>query len=142
MVWTCSVWWISVNSTLNCFLLSPYKCSTRFLFADKPTVSSYPRSPYNITEKMTAYITCTIKDANPKTNIMWLWSVNGIAVDVPLSKYTIPNIQRNMSGTYSCKAKNSAGISLAASTFVDVQCEFFFLQDLQHFCRINISLKN
>lgn len=87
----------------------------------KPTVSSYPPSPYNIPEKMTAYINCTIKDANPKINILWLWSVNGNDVDVPLSNYTIPNIQRNMSGTYSCKAKNSAGTSLAASTFVDVQ---------------------
>lgn len=95
-----------------------------FFFTDKPTVSIYPPNSYNITEKMTALLRCKKEDANPTSIVLWQWFVNDKLINGPLSNYTIPNIQRNMSGTYNCTAKNARGTSLPASTIVNVQCKF------------------
>lgn len=87
----------------------------------KPTVSIYPPNSYNITEKMTALLRCKKEDANPTSIVLWQWFVNDKLINGPLSNYTIPNIQRNMSGTYNCTAENARGTSLPASTIVNVQ---------------------
>ncbi|XP_061194993.1 MAM domain-containing glycosylphosphatidylinositol anchor protein 1-like [Saccostrea echinata] len=68
-------------------------------------------------------MTCTVTAANPDTDIRWIW----IKTDSPSnvlhtrSTYTIPNIQRERSGTYSCRADNSIGVSSPATIQVDVQ---------------------
>lgn len=82
-------------------------------------------SPYRVIEGQTAALKCTVIDANPSTNITWRW----FRTDRPYSSlfygatYSVSNIQRNMSGSYSCTARNSVGTSEADVINVDVQCE-------------------
>lgn len=88
-------------------------------------MTSIVSSPYIVEEGQTAALKCSLIDANPKTNITWRW----FRTDRPYDglfygpNYTVPNIQRNMSGSYSCIARNSVGTSEAYVTIVDVQCE-------------------
>lgn len=82
-------------------------------------------NPYIVIEGQTATPECLAASANPNTSITWEWfkteSPRNIIHTEP--KYTSPNIQRNMSGFYSCIANNSVRASVAATTVVDVQCE-------------------
>uniref|UniRef100_K1PFN5 Muscle, skeletal receptor tyrosine protein kinase n=1 Tax=Magallana gigas TaxID=29159 RepID=K1PFN5_MAGGI len=61
--------------------------------------------------------------ANPNTSIIWRWyrtdRPNVVLFYGP--NYTLPNIQRNMSGTYNCTASNSIGTSEANIINVEVQ---------------------
>ncbi|XP_065933086.1 nephrin isoform X2 [Magallana gigas] len=79
-------------------------------------------SPYRVIEGQTAALKCALIDANPYTSIIWRWSRTYRPEYVLYSgpNYTIPNIQRNMSGTYNCTASNSVGTSEAGITTVDV----------------------
>ena len=92
---------------------------------DKPDVKSSTSSPYKIIEGQTATLSCTVTDANPNTGITWRW----IKTDFPntilhtRATYTIPNIQRGRSGSYSCTANNTIGTSEAATVYVDVLCK-------------------
>ena len=85
---------------------------------------SSPSSPYRVKEGKTATLVCTVSDANPNTGITWRW-FNTDSPNIVIyneSNYTISNIQRGRSGSYSCKATNTVGISEAATIEVDVQC--------------------
>ena len=94
---------------------------------DKPEIISSPSNPYSVREEETATLICTVTDANPNTNISWRWikadRPDTILHDGPT--YTIPNIQRDKSGPYSCTASNSVGTSESARVNVNVQCKFF-----------------
>ena len=91
---------------------------------DNPEVRSSSPSPYRLREGETAVLMCTLTSANPNTGITWRWiktdSPNSVLHNGP--NYTIPNIQRGRSGSYSCTATNTVGISKAATIEVDVQC--------------------
>lgn len=88
-------------------------------------MTSIVSSPYSVEEGQTAALKCIVIDANPNTNVTWRW----FRIDRPYvglfygPNYTVPNIQRNMSGSYSCTARNSVGTSEANVINVDVQCE-------------------
>ncbi|XP_078332852.1 hemicentin-1-like isoform X2 [Crassostrea virginica] len=89
----------------------------------KPDVRCSLPSPYRIQEGRTALLICTVIDANPNTGITWRW----IKLDSPDMElhngpaYTIPNIQREKSGTYVCTASNSVGTSEGENVVIDVQ---------------------
>lgn len=85
----------------------------------------HPPGSYKIVEGSTVNIMCTIKEANPNSDIKWQWLINDTNIDNDGPNYTVSYIQRDKSGTYSCKASNSVGTSVAASTIVDVQCKYF-----------------
>ena len=93
---------------------------------DKPEVKSNPSSPYSVIEGDTATLMCTIIDANPNTNITWRWiktdSPNNALYNGP--NYTIPNIEREKSGSYSCTASTTVGTSEPATIHVDVKCKY------------------
>ena len=80
--------------------------------------------PYRVREGETAALMCTVSDANPTIGITWRWfktdSPNTDLHNGP--NYTIPNIQRGRSGSYSCTATNAIGSSEAATIGDDVQC--------------------
>lgn len=110
---------------------------------DKPEVTSSVPNPYIVIEGQTATLECTVVDANPNTSITWEWfrtkSPKNIIYNE--SSYEIPNIQRNMSGSYSCIARNSIGTSEAYVTIVDVQCELcinFCIPEFESCAGINI----
>lgn len=75
-------------------------------------------------EGETAAMMCTVTAANPTIGIKWRW----FKTDNPHTtlhngpNYTILNIQRGRSGSYSCTANNTIGSSEAAKIEVDVQC--------------------
>ena len=75
-------------------------------------------------EEETATLVCRVTDANPSINISWRW----YKADRPENilhigpNYTIANITRGRSGSYSCTATNTVGISKAATIEVNVQC--------------------
>lgn len=92
---------------------------------DKPEVTSPTTSPYTVLEGQTATLECTVAAANPNISILWTWfktdsRVKGL-YDGPT--FTIPNIKRNRSGSYSCSASNVVGTSEAVIIYIDVQCE-------------------
>nr|XP_022323489.1 hemicentin-1-like isoform X2 [Crassostrea virginica] len=88
----------------------------------KPEVKSNSSSPYVVKEGQTATLVCTLLSANPKTGITWRW----IKTDSPSTvlyngpSYTIPDIQRGRSGSYSCTATNTVGTSNQATTVIHV----------------------
>nr|XP_022289450.1 hemicentin-1-like isoform X2 [Crassostrea virginica] len=89
----------------------------------KPNVRSRAPSPYRVIEGETAALMCTVSDANPNIGITWRW----FKTDSPNTglsygpNYTIPNIQRGRSGSYSCTASNTVGTSEAATADINVQ---------------------
>ncbi|XP_078334121.1 kin of IRRE-like protein 3 isoform X1 [Crassostrea virginica] len=91
----------------------------------KPEVRSNTSSPYRVRERETVTLMCTVSDANPNTGITWKWiKIN--SVDTVLhnnSYYTIYNIDRQRSGSYSCTASNAVGTSNPATITIDVQYE-------------------
>jgi hypothetical protein len=97
-----------------------------FKQTDKPEVTTSTSSPYQVVEGQTATMTCSVGAANPNTDITWRW----VKTDSPSNvlhtgpTYTISNIQRAASGTYSCTASNSIGISTPVTVLVDVQCKY------------------
>lgn len=96
----------------------------QIILIDRPEVKSIVSSPYIVEEGQTAALKCALIDANPYTNITWRW----FRTDSPYNSlffgpnYAVPNIQRNMSGSYSCAARNSVGTSEANVINVDVKC--------------------
>lgn len=92
----------------------------------EPEVTSYTPNPYIVIEGQSATLKCDMTAANPNTSIIWRWyrtdRPNVVLFYGP--NYTLPNIQRNMSGTYNCTASNSIGTSEANIINVEVQCEF------------------
>uniref|UniRef100_A0A8W8NKS0 Uncharacterized protein n=1 Tax=Magallana gigas TaxID=29159 RepID=A0A8W8NKS0_MAGGI len=89
----------------------------------KPEVISTTSSPYRIIEGHTAALECRVTAANPNSRITWAW----YKIDNPGtvlhngSKFTVPNIKRKMSGSYSCTASNSVGTSEAVDINIDIQ---------------------
>ncbi|XP_052720144.1 carcinoembryonic antigen-related cell adhesion molecule 5-like isoform X4 [Crassostrea angulata] len=89
----------------------------------RPEVTSIVSSPYIVEEGQTVSLSCAVIHANPNTNITWRW----FRTDRPFytlfygPNYTAPNIERNISGSYSCTARNSVGTSEADVINVDVQ---------------------
>ena len=71
-----------------------------------------------------ATLECTVTDANPKT-MNWRWfktdSPNNVLHNGP--SYTLSNIQRGTTGSYSCTASNTVGTSEAATVDINVQCK-------------------
>lgn len=111
---------------------------------DKPEVTLSVPNPYIVIEGQTATLECTVVDANPNTSITWEWfrTKSPRNIIYTESSYVIPNIQRSMSGFYSCIANNSVGTSLAATTVVDVQCELcikFCIHDFESCAGISPS---
>lgn len=94
---------------------------------DKPELTSTTSSPYIIIEGQTAALGCRLTTANPNSRITWKWykTDNPSTVLHNESKFTVPNIKRKMSGSYSCTASNSAGTSEAVNINIDIQCEYF-----------------
>lgn len=92
---------------------------------DKPEVTSLTTSPYAVLEGETATLECTVAAANPNISILWTWfktdSRSKVLYDGPT--FTIPNIKRNRSGSYSCSASNVVGTYEAVMIDIDVQCE-------------------
>lgn len=92
---------------------------------DKPEVTSPTTSPYTVLEGETATLECTVAAANPNISILWKWiqtdSFTNILYNGPT--FTIPNIERNRSGSYSCTASNTVGTSEPVIIDIDVQCE-------------------
>nr|XP_022287398.1 basement membrane-specific heparan sulfate proteoglycan core protein-like isoform X2 [Crassostrea virginica] len=99
----------------------------------KPEVRSLTPSPYKIIEGETSTLECTVTDANPSTNITWKWikiaSPNMVLYNGP--NYTIPNIQRGRSGSYSCTASNSVGTSEAVKVIIDVLYKPFIEEKME-----------
>nr|XP_022290407.1 cell adhesion molecule 1-like [Crassostrea virginica] len=89
----------------------------------KPEIKPILSSLYSVIEGETATILCEVTDANPNTSITWRWfktdRPNIVLYNGP--NYTIPNIQRVGSGSYSCTANNTVGTSEPATIQVDVQ---------------------
>lgn len=92
---------------------------------DKPEVTSPTTSPYTILEGETATLECTMAAANPNISILWTWFKTDSCAKVLHGgpTFTIPNIKRNRSGSYSCTASNTVGTSGAVIVDIDVQCE-------------------
>ncbi|XP_022287174.2 nephrin-like [Crassostrea virginica] len=101
--------------------VTSYKSTLNILY--KPEVISSTSSPYIVKEGQTATFLCRTIDANPNTGITWRWfktdNPNTVLHNGP--NYTIPNIQRGRSGSYSCTASNTVGTSERATILVDVQ---------------------
>lgn len=91
----------------------------------KPEVTSQTASTYTVLEGETATIECTVAAANPNISILWKWfktdSLANVLYNGPT--FTIPNIMRDRSGSYSCTASNAVGTSEAVIIDIDVQCE-------------------
>lgn len=96
------------------------------LITDKPEVISSTPSPYRIVEGDTATLVCRVTAANPISNITWKWYKTDNPSNVLHNESTlsIPNIQRSRSGLYRCTASNVVGTSVAATTIVDIDCEY------------------
>lgn len=92
---------------------------------DKPEVTSPTTSPYTVLEGETATLECTVAAANPKNSIQWKWFKTGSFTNILYNgpTFTIPNIKRKMSGSYSCTASNTEGTSEPVIIDIDVQCE-------------------
>lgn len=94
---------------------------------DTPEVSSNLSSPYKVREGETVTLVCTVTDANPNTGITWKWiktnNPNNVLHNGP--NYTVSNIKKGSSGSYSCTANNIVGASEVATVYVDVLCEKF-----------------
>lgn len=99
------------------------------MLTDKPEIKSITPSPYRVSEGTPATVQCALTAANPNTSIIWKW----IKIDSPEvlnqnASYTISSsIQRVMSGSYSCTARNTVGISAAIIIKVDVQCKYIHI---------------
>ena len=92
---------------------------------DKPEVRSSITNPYKVIEEHKATLVCILTAANPNTGFTWKW-IKTDSPNTPLHNgpnYTIPNIQREKRGSYSCTATNSVGTSEAVTIDVDVQCK-------------------
>lgn len=91
----------------------------------KPEVQSSTPSLNRVTEGNSALLECSLVAANPSTSIKWKWfrAENYNVVLYTESTYTISDVQRNMSGPYSCTASNSVGTSEAVTVNVDVECK-------------------
>ena len=120
----CLVWSVPINFTLSCIPDQDTVMVIYMYLLDKPEVISSSLSPYRVNEGQTATLICTVTAANPNTSITWKWcktdSPNTILYHEP--NYTIPNIQRGRTGSFSCTASNSVGTSEAAVIIVEVQC--------------------
>ena len=109
---------------------------------DKPEVESNTTNPYRVIEGNTVILMCTMTTANPNTSITWKW----IRTDSPATalhngpKYTIPNIQRGGSGSYSCTASNSVGTSDAATILLDVQCMHCHVKYIRKFSSMHFDI--
>lgn len=91
---------------------------------DKPEVTTNIQSPYRVIEGETTSLECIVSAANPNTSISWIWlNANGNILHTGQT-YIMRMIQRNQSGSYNCSAKNSVGMSVGVTIFVDVQCKY------------------
>lgn len=92
---------------------------------DKPDVITRMQGPYSVIEGQRATLECLVIAANPKTSIIWRWfktdSPSNVLYIGPI--YHVHDIQRNMSGSYSCTAINSVGKAVAVTIAVNVLCE-------------------
>lgn len=94
---------------------------------DKPevTCTSPTTRPYTVLEGETATLECRVAAANPNISILWTWFKTDSRAEVLYDgpTFTIPNIKRNRSGSYSCLASNVVGTSQAVMIDIDVQYE-------------------
>lgn len=81
---------------------------------------------YTVREGETATLVCTLIDANPKEPLTWRWikSDSNDTVYNNGPNFTMSNITRGRSGSYSCAANNSVGTSEKVTVNVDVQCMY------------------
>ena len=93
--------------------------------SDKPEVMSSITNPYKVIEEHTATLVCILTAANPNTGITWKWIKTNSPNTALYSghNYTISDIRREESGSYSCTATNSVGTSEAVTIDIDVQCK-------------------
>lgn len=89
----------------------------------KPEVKAEPSSSHQIVEGNTAVLKCSITDSNPNTNIVWKWfKTDNTNYELSnKSTYRIRKTSRGDKGSYNCTARNSVGISIAATLYLDVQ---------------------
>lgn len=92
---------------------------------DAPEVTTLEKTPYAVKEGQTAILNCVLIAANPKNIITWKWFKTTSDVLHNQSIYTISNIMKSDSGSYSCTASNSIGTSELATIYVDVLCKYF-----------------
>lgn len=85
-----------------------------------PEVTTREKTPYKVIVGETAILKCVVIAANPNEIITWKWFKNVSKVLHNQSIYTINNIMRSDSGSYSCTARNSIGTSELATINVDV----------------------
>ena len=92
----------------------------------KPKVKINLQNPYSVRVGQTISLVCTVTAANPNTIISWKWIKTESPNDVLYEgeNFTISNIQRGSSGSYSCTAQNSVGTSEAATIHVNVLCMY------------------
>ncbi|XP_078316005.1 cell adhesion molecule 2-like isoform X3 [Crassostrea virginica] len=109
------------NNTMDASITSSMRT---IIVLYKPEVSSSLSNPYRVIEGETATLLCTVTDANPNTNITWRWVKINSTNDVLHTgrTYTIPNIKRDRSGSYICRASNKVGTSEGAVIDIDVLC--------------------
>lgn len=90
-------------------------------------MTSSTQNPYIIKEGQTAALKSRLTAANPNSSITWAWyktdNPGTVLHDGPT--YTVPNIKRKMSGSFSCTARNSVGTSEAVNINIDVQCKYY-----------------
>ncbi|XP_062585754.1 B-cell receptor CD22-like, partial [Saccostrea cucullata] len=91
----------------------------------KPEVCSTctTQGSYKIIEGQTATFICKLIAANPNTGVTWRWFKADLPSNILHSgpTFTLPNIQREQSGTYWCTASNIIGISYPVTIHVAVQ---------------------
>lgn len=117
-----------VLGQVSVYVIKLYIISTfYFTLTDIPEVTVRLKSPSRVIEGATAKLECEVTDANPNTNIIWEWFKTNTDMNLPHGQpiYIVPNIMRSNSGTYSCAARNSVGISKFATIYVDVLCKYF-----------------
>lgn len=100
-----------------------------FHVIDKPEVTISLSSSHTVIEGQRATLECTLTAANPNTSITWKWFKTAYPSSVLYGgpTYTILNVHRNRSDSYSCTANNSVGVSEAAMIYLDVQCKYFII---------------
>lgn len=96
---------------------------------DKPEVKAEPSSSHQIVEGNTAVLKCSITASNPNTSIVWKWfKTDNSSYELSnKSTYIISKTSRGDKGSYNCTARNSVGISVAATLYLDVQCKYRYL---------------
>lgn len=95
---------------------------------DRPDVAISPvRSPYEVIENTTNFhLACNVTNANPAVT-SYRWYKDGVKVSTSAT-YTIPKVYRSHTGSYTCAASNTVGISEHSSVLqLNILCKFIYM---------------